>query len=429
MMKQRLAGLFGLVVGGVVLAWFVPHLLRRVETPIRVGILHSRNGPMAISESSMIDAELLALDELNAGGGLLGRKLVPVIADGRSDWSTFAQEARRLIEVEKVSVIFGCASSGSRKSVKPVVERFDHLLFYPNAYEGMEQSPNIIYTGAAPNQHIIPAIKWAYDHLQARRYYLAGSDHIWPHGVNAVARDCIAALGGEVVGEDYVLLGRADVDPLIARIQEAQPDLILSTVTGEANLPFYPKLAAAGLSPARFPVVAFGVAEEELRKFPVADMVGDYAAGNYFQSLDRPENREFVQKFQSAYGADRVASDGIAAAYNSVWLWAQAVEEGQTADVATVRKLVLHQSRDAPEGIISVDAETQHLWRPVSIGRIRRDGQFDIVWSSEKSVRPIPYPSWRSHQEWDAFLNELFRRWGNNWANPAQDSSTVAATP
>jgi urea transport system substrate-binding protein len=427
-MSRWLVVLIVLIVIVLLVAWRAPDLLSQVEPPIRVGILHSKSGPMATIEKAMIDAEVLALEEIKANGGLLGRPVEWVIADGRSDLPTFAIEARRLIETEHVSVIFGCMASASRKTVKPIVEKYHHLLFYPNAYEGLEQSPNIVYTGAAPNQHIIPAVKWTYDHLNARKYFLAGSDHIWSRGVNAIVTDCLTELGAEVVGEQYLLMESGDVDPLIARIKEAKPDVILSTVTGDTNLAFYPKLVAAGLGPERLPVVAFGVAEVDLFKLPVRDMVGDYASWNYFQSIDRPENREFVRKFQAKYGANAVVSDAVDMAYNSVKLWAQAVEEGQTDDVATVRTLIAHQSLSAAEGIISVDPETRHTWRPVFIGQIQPNGQFKIVWTSDKPVRPVPFPGSRTREEWETFLDALFRRWNDNWANPAKEKSSLAAT-
>ncbi len=428
-MRRWWVGLIVLIGIGGLLTWCVPEIRWRVERPILVGILHSKSGSMAIVEKAMIAAEELALEEINAEGGLLGRPVKWVIADGRSDLPTFAREARRLIETEKVSVIFGCMASASRKTVKPIVEQYHHLLFYPNAYEGLEQSPNIVYTGAAPNQHLIPAVKWTYDQLNARKYFLAGSDHIWSQGVNAIVKDCLTSLGAEVVGEEYLLLESSNVDPLIAKIKEAKPDVILSTVTGDTNLAFYPKLVAAGLGPSRVPVVAFGVGEPELLEFPVRDMVGDYASWNYFQSIDRPQNQEFVRKFKAKYGTDAVMSDAVDMAYNSVKLWAQAVEEAQTDDVATVRAVIAHQSLNAAEGIVSIDPETRHTWRPVYIGRIRSDGQFEIVWTSDKPVRPIPYPASRTREEWDAFIDALFRRWDGNWANPRKEkenSSTAA---
>ena len=427
-MRRMFVPLLGLLCCGAVLAWAVPYLVGR-NAPIRIGLLHSETGPLKISEKAMIEAEILAVEEINQRGGLLGgREVVYVKADGKSDWPTFAREAARLIRVEKVSAIFGCFTSASRKSVKPVVEAANHLLVYPNAYEGLEDSPNIIYTGAAPNQHIIPAVKWSFDRLKARRYFLAGSDHIWPRGVNATVKDYLNALGALVVGEEYLLLGSMNVDALIARIKETNPDVILSTVTGDTNLPFYTKLAAAGLGPERIPVVAFGIGEEELRTFPVKDMAGDYAAWNYFQSLDLPANRAFVAKFKAKYGADRVVSDSIAMAYNSVRLWAQAVEEGQTDDVATVRRLIAHQSFIAPGGIVSIDPKTRHTWRRVYIGRIRRDGQFNIVWTSGTAVRPIPYPKTRTRREWEVFLQDLFERWGGQWTNPAKAKPAAIGT-
>lgn len=395
--------------------------------PIRVGILHSRTGAMAISERSMIDAEVLELERLNARGGLLGRPIEWVIADGRSDWPTFAREAKRLIQEEKVEVILGCWTSASRKSVRPIVEQYNHLLFYPMAYEGLERSPNIIYTGAAPNQQIIPALKWTYDHLKARTYFLVGSDYVWPRCVNAIVKDYATAVGARVVGEEYVLFGGIAVAPVIAKIKETRPDVILSSLAGDTNVTFYRELAAAGLGPDKIPVVSFGIAEDELRALPVREMVGDYAAWNYFQSIDRPENHEFVREFKARYGADRVVSDVMAAASNSVRLWAQAVEEAGTDDVTAVRTATFHQSLNAPEGIVSIDPESHHAWRPVSIGRIRPDGQFDIVWTSEKSVRAIPYPATRTHHDWDEFLDNLFRGWGNNWDNPARETGSGAA--
>jgi urea transport system substrate-binding protein len=395
----------------------------QVAPPIRVGILHSRSGAMAISEESMIDAEQMAVKEINENGGLLGRQVECVIADGRSDWPTFAREAQRLIESEKVSVIFGCWTSASRKSVKPVIEKNSHLLIYPMAYEGLEQSPNIVYTGAAPNQQVIPAVSWCHETLKARKFFLVGSDYVWPHCVNEIIKDQLRALGAECTGESYILFGSKEVGPAVEAIKKTRPDVIISTVVGDSNEPFYQQLQAAGIPPKSIPVLSFSIAEDELRKLPLRDMVGDYAAWDYFQSIDRPENREFVSRFKAIYGADRATSDVMEAAYCSVHLWAQAVVEAQSEEVPSVLKAIRHQSLNAPEGIVSVDDETQHTWRPVYIGQIRVDGQFDLVWSSEKPVRPIPYPNSRSHAEWEAFLDGLYKRWGG-WANPGPHGSS-----
>jgi urea transport system substrate-binding protein len=402
----------------VATAWFAVDRILVNRRPIVVGLLHSQTGPMAVSERSMIDAEVLALEEINRAGGLLGRPVRWVIADGASTGPTFARQAEALIRDHGVSVIFGCWTSACRKSVLPVVESHDHLLVYPMAYEGLEVSPNIIYTGAAPNQQITPAVQWCHDTLQARRFFVVGSDYIWPHCVNAIIADQLAGLDAELVGEAYLPFGSTDANDLAATIAAAKPDVILSTVVGDSALPFARAVRAAGMLPETTPIVTFAVAENELRNQAAGDVAGNYAAWNYFQSIDRPENLEFVRAFKARYGGDRTTSDVMVAAYNSVYLWAQAVREAETADVRPVRNAMRHQSRNAPEGIIAIDPETQHTWRPVFIGRIRPDGQFDLVWTSRTAVRPVPFPISRSRPEWEAFVTDLQRSWGGEWANP-----------
>ena len=412
----------GLILAGAAalsaLAWLGIDRLLVDRSPIVVGILHSQTGPMAVSERSMIDAEVLALEEINRAGGLLGRQVRWVIADGASDWPTFARQAEKLIRDDGAKVIFGCWTSASRKSVLPVVEAADHLLVYPMAYEGLEQSPCVIYTGAAPNQQITPAVQWCHDTLPARRFFLVGSDYIWPHCVNAIAADQIGGLGAELVAERYVAFGSTDVDEVVREIVAARPDVVLSSIVGDSAIAFFRKLREAGIRPEQTPVVSFSLAEDELRTMAVDDMVGHYAAWNYFQSIDRPENLAFVRSFKARYGSDRTTSDVIAAAANSVRLWAQAVSEAETTDIRQVRNAMRRQSLDAPEGIIAVDPETQHTWRPVFIGRVRRDGQFDIVWSSRTAVRPVPFPISRSRSAWEQFVGDLRRQWGGRWSNP-----------
>ncbi|MBI5368827.1 MAG: urea ABC transporter substrate-binding protein [Planctomycetes bacterium] len=386
---------------------------------IKVGVLHSLTGTMAISETSVRDASLMALAEINAQGGLLGRTLEPVVADGKSDWPTFAQEAERLITQEKVSVIFGCWTSASRKTVKPVFERLDHLLFYPVQYEGLEQSPNIIYTGAAPNQQILPAVKWCLDNV-GKKIFLVGSDYVFPRTANAIIKAQVTALRGEVVGEEYALLGSTEVKEMVAKIVAAAPSAILNTINGDTNIAFFKALRAAGITPAKIPTVSFSIAEDELRSMDATQMAGDYTAWNYFQSGDSPENRKFVADFKAKYGADRVTDDPMEAGYFGVHLWAQAVRDAGTDDVKEVRKKLPNQTFTAPEGLVSIDADNQHTWKTVRVGKIRADGQFEIVWTSDKPVRPVPYPVYRTHGEWDSFLTGLFTGWGQRWANPGK---------
>lgn len=402
------------VIAGLV--WFNATTLARARAPIRVGILHSLTGPMSISELSMKDAEVLALEGLNAKGGLLGRRVEWVVADGKSDPATFAREATRLIEQEKVSVIFGCWTSACRKSVKPVVERTKNLLVYPVAYEGIEQSSNIIYCGAAPNQQIIPTVQWARNVLKAKSFYLIGTDSVWPRSANAIIKDQLNALGNTLLAEEYVNDSDRGVEEAVAKAIKAKPDVILSTIEGDLNLPFYKAIRKSGSEGVKIPVISFPLAEDELRELPVKDMVNDYLVCNYFQSIDRPENREFIKAFKAAYGQDRVTSDVIDTAYNSVRFWGQAVEEAETTDPEVVKVSMLRQSIAAPEGIISIDRETQHTWRPFFVGRIRGDGQVEILWSVEKPIRPVPFPFSRTREEWESFLDGLYTEWGGNWA-------------
>jgi len=415
------------VAAALALGWLLVEWLVIDRRPIVVGLLHSQTGPMAISERSMIDAEVLALEEINAAGGLLGRRVRWVVADGGSDGPTFARQAEALIRDHGVSVIFGCWTSASRKSVLPVVEKADHLLVYPMAYEGMEQSPNVVYTGAAPNQQITPAVQWCHDTLDARRFFLVGSDYIWPHCVNAIATDQIRGFGAEVVGETYVPFGSLDLDEVVRRIVAAKPDVILSAVVGDSAAALARALRAADVRPERTPLVTFSMAEDELRGSVAEDMAGHYAAWCYFQSLDREKNRGFVRRFKARYGGDRVTSDVIATAYSSVQFWAQAVREAGTDQVRQVRNALRHQSLDAAEGIIAIDPETRHAWRPVFIGRIRPDGQFDIVWPTSgadraAAVRPVPFPLSRSRSEWERFVADLQQSWGGRWVNPARNA-------
>ena len=372
---------------------------------------------MAFSEKPVIDATLLAIEDLNAGGGLLGRRLQAVTVDARSDPATFASEAERLITLDKVAALFGCWTSASRKYIRPVVERHNQLLFYPVQYEGLELSPNIVYVGAAPNQQIIPAVKWCFDHL-GRRFFLVGSDYVFPRTANAIIKDQVGALQGEIVGEEYILLGGGQVEGVAEKIARTRPSVILNTINGDTNIAFFRALRKRGLAPGQIPVMSFSIAEREVANIGPALMVGDYAAWNYFQSLSTPENREFVKRFQARYGADRVVSDPMEAAYVAVHLWAQAVEAAGTADSATVRHNIGDQSYLGPGGMVYVDRTTQHTWKVVRLGRIRPDGQFDVVWSSEHPVRPVPYPVYRRQAEWDDFLLALYKGWGGHWVNP-----------
>jgi urea transport system substrate-binding protein len=371
---------------------------------IRVGVLHSLTGTMAYSESPVVDATFLAIDELNMRGGVLGKRIEPVVADGKSDSSTFARQAEWLIQEKRVSVIFGCWMSAHRKALLPIVERHDGLLIYPVQYEGLETSPNIFYLGAAPNQQIIPAIRWAFGFLNCKRFFLVGSDYIFPRVANEIVRDEIKRMGGTIAGERYIPSGGVEMGPLVAEIASSQPDLIVNTINGDSYITFFRLLRAHGLTADKVPVLSFSIGENELRNI---DTTGDYAAWNYFQSIDRPENHAFVNAFRVRYGPQRVTSDPMEAAYVGVNLWAQAVDKAGCDDVASIREALRHESFNAPEGLMHIDPANQHTWKTIRIGRVIEEGQFEILYSSENPIRPQPFPDSRSLDEWLAFLAEF----------------------
>jgi urea transport system substrate-binding protein len=387
--------------------------------PIKVGVLHSLSGTMAVSERTVADATLYAIEELNRRGGVLGRKVEPVVVDGKSDWSVFATAAERLITADKVSAVFGCWTSACRKTVKPVFERQNAVLFYPVQYEGLEQSPNIVYTGAAPNQQIIPAIKWSLDHL-GRRLFLVGSDYVFPRTANKIIAAQAAALQGQVVGEAYAPLGDQDFTAIVAQIIRARPDVVFNTINGDSNLGFFKALRAAGITPDRIPVMSFSIAEAEVKAMGPEMLAGDYAARNYFQSVDTVENRAFVSGFKTRFGQDYVTTAPMEAAYYGVMLWAKAVEEAGSPDFRDFHATIKGQSMAAPEGTVTIDPATQHVWKTVRIGRIRSDGNFEILWDSQRPVRPVPYPSFLPKGEWVRFLDSLYGGWDGNWAAPAR---------
>jgi urea transport system substrate-binding protein len=389
------------------------------ENPIKVGILHSLSGTMAISESSVVDATLLAIDEINERGGVLGRKIIPIVEDGRSDWPTFAIKAEKLIVEDEVSAVFGGWTSASRKTMLPIFEEYDHLLFYPVQYEGLEQSPNIVYTGAAPNQQVLPAIDWASENI-GTKFFLVGSDYVFPRAANAIMKEKINEIGGQVLGEEYRLLGDDDFSEIVDKIIEAKPSVILNTINGDSNLHFFQELRSKGITPQNIPTISFSIAEDEIRHMNAEILAGDYAAWNYFQSVDVPTNDIFVENFKKRYGPHRVTSDPMEAGYIGVYLFAKATEEAGSDDVKSIREKVKGITFSAPSGIVGVEPETQHLSKVVRIGQILENGQFKIVESSEEPIHPIPYPDYKSVEEWNAFLTNLYDGWNKNWANPGE---------
>ena len=362
---------------------------------VKVGILHSRSGTMAISENTVAEAELMAIDEINAKGGITidGKKLkiVPVEEDGASDWPTFAEKAKKLIDQDQVSVVFGGWTSASRKAMLPVFEAKDHFLFYPIQYEGQECSKNIFYTGATPNQQAEPAVSWLLKN-KGKDFFLVGSDYVYPRTANTIMKEQLKVEGGNLVGEDYLPLGNTEVAPIIAKIKQALPKggVIVNTLNGDSNVAFFKQMKAAGITPANgYAIMSFSIAEEEVAAIGPEYLEGTYAAWNFFQSLDTPASKKFTADFKAKYGENRVTNDPAESAYNMVYLWAKGAEKANSVDDNEVRKALIGVSFDAPQGKIEVQPN-HHTTELVMIGEVQKDGMFKII--EDKGVlKPVAW--------------------------------------
>ena len=359
---------------------------------VKVGILHSLSGTMAISETSVRDAELLAINEINAKGGVLGKQIVVVQEDGASEPQIFAEKARKLIQNDKVATIFGCWTSASRKAVKPVVEETGALLWYPVQYEGMEASPNIMYMGAAPNQQAVPAVEFCAESF-GTNMFLVGSDYVFPRTANKIIKAQLASIGGSVAGEEYTPMGHTDFATIVSKIQAAKPDCIINTLNGDSNVAFFKQLTDAGITADVIPVMSFSIAEEEVGGVGIENLKGHYVAWNYYQTTETTKNSAFVTAYKAAYGEKRVTDDPIEAGYIGVYLWAMAAEKAGSFDVAKICESAKGLSFDAPEGKVTLDGDNQHIYKPVRIGKINETGLIDEVWATKGAVKPDPYLS------------------------------------
>ena len=363
------------------------------DTEVVVGQLHSATGTMAISETGSIQAERLAIEQINAAGGVLGRQIRIIQEDGASDWPTFAEKARKLLVGDKVATVFGCWTSASRKAVLPVFERENGLLYYPTFYEGLEQSKNVIYTGQEATQQIIWSLDWGSKEKKAKTFFLVGSDYIWPRTSMKIARKHIEeVLGGEVVGEEYYPLGHTQFGSLINKVKLKKPDVVFAAVVGGSNVAFYKQLKAAGVTADKQTLLTLSVTEDELLGIGGENMAGFYASMKYFQSLDNPNNAAFVEAFKAKYGQDAVIGDVTQAAYLGPWLWKAAVEAAGSFDVDKVVAATPGiELTTAPEGYVKVH-ENQHLWSKTRIGKVLPNGQFEVVYESDL-IEPNPFPA------------------------------------
>jgi len=369
--------------------------------PIKVGVLHSLSGTMAISETTLKDTILMMVDEQNARGGLLGRPVEAVVVDPASDWPLFAERARELLESEQVDVVFGCWTSVSRKSVLPVFEENNGLLFYPVQYEGEESSKNVIYTGAAPNQQAIPAVDYLMNEVGIERWVLEGTDYVYPRTTNRILEAYLKQQGvaDEDIDINYTPFGHSDWQTRVAAIRRfgeaGKPTAVVSTINGDANVPFYLELANQEVSADDIPVVAFSVGEEELSGLDTAPLVGHLAAWNYFQSVESPANGEFIAKWkQFVDNQDRTTNDPMEAHYIGFNLWAQAVEKAGTTEVDAVLAALPGTETPNLTGGIARVLPNHHITKPVYIGEVQANGQFDVVWETDGTV---PGDAWSDY--------------------------------
>ncbi len=374
---------------------------------VKVGVLHSLSGTMAISETVLKDVALMAFDEINAQGGVMGYKIEPVVVDPASNWPLFAEKARQLLTQEKVAVVFGCWTSVSRKSVLPVFEELNGLLFYPVQYEGEEISKNVFYTGAAPNQQAIPAVEYlmSADGGGAKRWFLLGTDYVYPRTTNKILRAFLKSKGvaEKDIEEVYTPFGHSDYQTIVANVKKFSAGgktAVVSTINGDSNVPFYKELGNQGLKATDVPVVAFSVGEEELRGVDTKPLVGHLAAWNYFMSIRNPANEEFTKKW-AAYAKAKglpghkdkpLTNDPMEATYIGVHMWKQAAEKAKSFDVAKVTAAMAGQTFTAPSGILSkMDEKNHHLYKAVFIGEVKADGQFNVVWKTKGPVKAQPW--------------------------------------
>ena len=403
-------------------------LCAAVATPaladIKVGILHSLSGTMAISETTLKDTMLLLIEEQNAAGGVLGEQLVPVVVDPASDWPLFAEKARELLTVHEVDVIFGNWTSVSRKSVLPVIEELNGLLFYPVQYEGEESSKNVFYTGAAPNQQAIPATDYYLEELGVEKFALLGTDYVYPRTTNKILEQYLKDKGipAEDIFVNYTPFGHSDWSKIVADVVALGADGkkvgVISTINGDANIGFYKELAAAGVSADDIPVVAFSVGEEELSGLDTTNLVGHLAAWNYFQSAEAEANEEFIEAWKAKMGEDRVTNDPMEAHYIGFNMWVNAVEAAGTTDVDAVRSAMYYQTFPNLTGGTAVMLPNHHLSKPVLIGEITEDGQFDIITQTSE----VPGDAWTDFLPESATLISDWNKLGCGMYNTATNT-------
>jgi len=412
-----------LVVAGAAAAWL---LIPRDREPIRVGVVHSLTGPLAVSERPIVDAYRLAAEQINAEGGLLGRPLVLDVRDGASRPEVFASETDSLLRDPRVAVVVGGWSGEARRAMLPVLERHDGLLLYPAPFQGLARSPHVVHLGATPNQELGPALDWAIDR-GAKRFLLIGSEGLSSRATNRIAQDMIQLRGVTLVGEEYASSDGRDLRQLAERVVRAGPDCIVSTVQGEENAAVMRALRDAGVDPSNMTIISLSLTEPAIRAMGADLFTGCMLVGGYFRSVDLPSNRRFLGAMRERLGPDAAVGDAMCTAYLGLRLWASAVRDAGRVEPRAVHRAMRGRHTEGPGGPFIIDPSSHHAWRTVHLGRVRTDGEIDLVWDSGTPVAPVPFPMWRSERQWKSMLNEV--RASVEGTPQGGDSSRLPASP
>lgn len=383
-----------LIVG---LLWFFVFNTLVYKQSIKIGLLYSLSGPLSFNEKPAVDGILLAIKEINQSGGVEGKTLEPILVDGASDPHIFAQKAEELIIKEKVAVIFGCKNVLEYNAVKPIIEKHDHFFVYTGP-GNIDYSPTTLCVGLTPNQQIIPTLSWCLKNL-GNSFFLVGSNTFFSHITNTITTNLVTAYDGKIVGQEYVSLDSNNVTAIAQKIRNQQPDIIINTIAGNGNIAFYKALRDAGIRPENIATISFCIAETEIHAIGIENMIGDYAAWGYFQTIPWQVNQTFVAALKTTYGNNQLASDAIESAYFAVHLWKNSVTAAQTVDPKQVKKHLSLQAFYAPEGMIYTDQSHNYTWRLSRIGKVQKNGQFFIIWESEKAISPQPYSLYLSKED------------------------------
>ncbi|MBL7002901.1 MAG: urea ABC transporter substrate-binding protein [Gammaproteobacteria bacterium] len=374
------------------------------DQTVKIGIVHSLTGTMSNSEKPVVDSLLLAVEEVNQNGGVLGQQVEAIVVDGQSDPAVFAQAVEKLVTEQDVSAIFGCWTSSCRKAVKPIVEKYNNLLFYSVQFEGLETSKNIIYLGSAPNQQLIPGVSWMLKTFGSP-LYLVGSDYVFPRAANLIIRNMVYMKENRLVGEKYIPLGSLDMEKIISDIKKKNPSGIINTINGDSNIAFFRALKDQNLT--HIPIMSFSLSETEINKIGGNLFDNSFITVNYLASSKHKGNSDFIKKFQQKYGASHSVGSVMAMSYIAVKLWANTVNEINSKQVDHIRKAISNKSINGPAGVISVDPESKYIWQTIYIGKLQKSGLVEQVWSSEKPIRPKPFPMAHSQDSWLRALKKI----------------------